>query len=77
MGGELYDEVYMDYLASEFESPVPGRVFAPETSQELRPAGGSLLRHLLIVEFGDQVPEFVEHGILRPVLAAHEQDRAL
>ncbi len=31
MGGEVYDEVYMDRLASEFESPVLARVFAPDT----------------------------------------------
>ncbi len=30
MGGGLYDEVYMDCLASEFESPVLGRVFRPD-----------------------------------------------
>ena len=30
MGGEVYDEVYMDCLASEFESPVLGRVFVPD-----------------------------------------------
>lgn len=30
MGGRLYDEVYMDCLASEFESPVLGRVFVPD-----------------------------------------------
>ena len=30
MGGELYDEVFMDCLASEFESPVLGRIFSPE-----------------------------------------------
>lgn len=32
MGGKLYDEVYMDCLASEFESPVLVRTFAPEKS---------------------------------------------
>ena len=31
MGGGVYDEVYMDCLASEFESPVLGRVLAPDT----------------------------------------------
>lgn len=30
MGGRLYDEIYMDCLVSEFESPVLGRIFAPE-----------------------------------------------
>ena len=30
MGGKVYDEIYMDCLASEFESPVLGRVFAPD-----------------------------------------------
>lgn len=30
MGGKLWDEIYMDCLATEFESPVLGRVFAPE-----------------------------------------------
>lgn len=31
LGGELRDMVYMDCLASEFTSPVLGRVFAPDT----------------------------------------------
>ncbi len=31
MGGEVYDEIYMDCLASEFESPTLGEVFAPDT----------------------------------------------
>jgi diamine N-acetyltransferase len=31
MGGGIHDEIYMDCLASEFESPVLGRVFRPET----------------------------------------------
>ena len=30
MGGKLYDEVYMDCVASGFESPVLGRVFRPD-----------------------------------------------
>ena len=30
MGGRLWDEIYMDCLASEFESPVLGRVFVPD-----------------------------------------------
>ncbi len=30
MGGRVYDEVYMDCLASEFKSPVLGRIFRPE-----------------------------------------------
>ena len=30
MGGEVYDEIYMDCLASEFESPALGRIFAPD-----------------------------------------------
>jgi diamine N-acetyltransferase len=29
MGGRLWDEIYMECLASEFESPVLARVFAP------------------------------------------------
>ena len=33
MGGRLWDEIYMDCLASEFESPVLARVFAPDTSR--------------------------------------------
>ncbi len=33
MGGKLWDEIYMDCLASEFESPVLGRVFVPDTSR--------------------------------------------
>ncbi|HEX2282924.1 MAG TPA: GNAT family protein [Thermomicrobiales bacterium] len=30
IGGQRYDEVYMDCLASEFVSPVLGRVFVPD-----------------------------------------------
>src|SRR2546421_514602 len=30
MGGRLWDEVHMDCLATEFTSPVLGRVFAPD-----------------------------------------------
>ncbi len=30
MGGRLWDEIYMDCLASEFESPVLAKVFAPD-----------------------------------------------
>lgn len=33
IGGRLYDEVYMDIIASEFESPVLGKVFAPDVSR--------------------------------------------
>jgi len=33
MGGVAYDEIYMDCLASEFESPVLGRIFAPDVPQ--------------------------------------------
>jgi diamine N-acetyltransferase len=36
MGGRWYDEVYMDCLASEFESPALARIFAPD---EQRPTG--------------------------------------
>lgn len=31
MNGVVYDEIYMDCIASEFESPVLGRVFVPDT----------------------------------------------
>ena len=31
MGGRLWDESSMDCLAPEFESPVLGRNFAPDT----------------------------------------------
>jgi diamine N-acetyltransferase len=31
MGGRIWDDVYMDCLASEFTSPVLARVFAPDT----------------------------------------------
>ncbi len=34
MGGRLWDEIYMDYLATEFESPVLGHIFV---SEEQRP----------------------------------------
>lgn len=30
MNGVVYDEVYMDCIASEFESPVLGRIFVPD-----------------------------------------------
>jgi len=30
MGGRWWDEVYMDCLATEFASPVLGRVFVPD-----------------------------------------------
>jgi diamine N-acetyltransferase len=30
MGGRLWDEVYMDCLASEFTSPVLGHIFVPD-----------------------------------------------
>ena len=30
MGGEFWDEIFMDCLANEFESPVLGKVFAPD-----------------------------------------------
>jgi RimJ/RimL family protein N-acetyltransferase len=30
MGGKLWDEIYMECLASEFESPVLARIFAPD-----------------------------------------------
>lgn len=30
MGGRLWDEIYMDCLATEFSSPVLGRVFVPD-----------------------------------------------
>ena len=30
MGGKLWDEIYMDCLSSEFESPVLRRIYAPE-----------------------------------------------
>ena len=30
MGGRLWDEIYMECLASEFESPVLARIFAPD-----------------------------------------------
>ena len=30
LNGRLWDEIYMDYLATEFESPVLGRVFVPD-----------------------------------------------
>jgi RimJ/RimL family protein N-acetyltransferase len=34
MGGRLWDEIYMDCLASEFSSPVLGRVFAPDEARD-------------------------------------------
>src|SRR5215210_2507763 len=30
MGGKLWDEIYMDCLSCEFESPVLGRIYAPD-----------------------------------------------
>ena len=34
MGGQLWDEIYMDCLASEFESPVLSRIFAPDAERQ-------------------------------------------
>lgn len=34
MGGRLWDEIYMECLASEFESPVLARVFAPDEPRQ-------------------------------------------
>jgi hypothetical protein len=31
MGGKLWDEISMDCLATEFTSPVLGRIFVPDT----------------------------------------------
>lgn len=33
MGGKLWDEIYMECLASEFESPILARIFAPDQSR--------------------------------------------
>lgn len=33
MGGRLWDEIYMDCLASEFTSPVLGKVFVPDEAR--------------------------------------------
>jgi hypothetical protein len=30
MGGRLWDTIYMDCLASEFTSPVLGKIFVPD-----------------------------------------------
>ena len=30
MGGKLWDEIYMECLSTDFESPVLGRIFAPD-----------------------------------------------
>lgn len=35
IGGKLYDEIYMDILASEFESPVLGKIFVPDEPKGL------------------------------------------
>jgi hypothetical protein len=37
MGGHYWDEIFMDYLATEFTSPVLGAVFVPD---EERVVGG-------------------------------------
>jgi len=34
MGGRLWDEIYMECLASEFESPVLARIFAPDEPKQ-------------------------------------------
>ena len=34
MGGRWWDEMHMDALASEFESPVLARIFAPDAPRE-------------------------------------------
>ena len=33
MGGVAYNEIYMDCIASEFDSPVLGRIFAPDVAR--------------------------------------------
>jgi hypothetical protein len=33
MGGKLHDEIHMDCLASEFESPVLGHIFVPQRNR--------------------------------------------
>ena len=40
MGGRLWDEVVMDILATEFESPVLGRMFRPDEPRGEAPPGG-------------------------------------
>ena len=40
MGGKLWDEIYMDCLASEFESPVLGRIFMPDEERPRTTRGG-------------------------------------
>ncbi len=37
MGGRLWDEIYMECLASEFESPILARLFAPDESRAEAP----------------------------------------
>jgi diamine N-acetyltransferase len=39
MGGRLWDVVIMDCLATEFESPVLGKLFVPDARRKNRPAG--------------------------------------
>ncbi len=34
MGGKLWDEIYMDCLATDFQSTVLARVFAPDPPRE-------------------------------------------
>ncbi|HEX5164195.1 MAG TPA: GNAT family protein [Thermomicrobiales bacterium] len=34
MAGVVYDEIYMDCIASEFDSPVLGRIFAPDERRD-------------------------------------------
>jgi diamine N-acetyltransferase len=36
MGGRRWDTIYMDCLASEFTSPVLGRVFSPDVPRDRR-----------------------------------------
>lgn len=40
MGGRLWDEVVMDILSTEFESPVLARVFRPDEQRGQEPSGG-------------------------------------
>lgn len=37
LGGRLWDEIYMECLASEFVSPVLGQVFVPDVPREAQP----------------------------------------
>lgn len=62
MGGRLWDTIYMDCLATEFESPVLARVFAPDAPRKRGPQFGSAKGLFTMSDdFDDPLPDFDEY----------------